>query len=155
MPYYESFTEFENRMTADHDFIGGRHLFRNGAQSDGNVHIDPPTDPVALAKLKREFVTHRLDRTTKEFNDMKTYISEQATMRLRYPNAVPPRADSVEILKRLQGRIFRLRESLQEIATDPTTESTSMIRERIHAEMDLEQKQRVQQLVSEASLITI
>ena len=155
MPYFESFSEFQNRMTSDHEFIGGRQLFRNGAQSDGNVHIDPPTDPVALGKLKREFLTHRLKRATAEFNDMKTYISEQAAMRLRYSNAMPPRADSVEILKRLQGRIFRLRESLQEIAEDPTTESQALIRERIMAQLELEQKQRVQQLVSEASLISI
>ena len=155
MPYFESFDEFKNRMTVDHDFIGGRQLFRNGAQSDGYVHIEPPTDPVQLGKLKREFLTHRLNKATAEFNDMKTYISEQAAMRLRYSNAVPPRADSVEILKRLQGRIFRLRESLQEIAADQTTESYALIRERINAEMELEHKQRVQQLVTEASLISI
>lgn len=155
MPFYESFDEFCSRTVADHDFIGGRHLFRNGAQSDGRVHIDPPTDPIALARLRREFLTHRLNKVTKEFSDMQTYVSEQAAMKLRYRNAVPPRADSVEILKRLQARVIRLRDALKEIESDPATESPEDIRRRFNADMDREQQQRVQQLATEASQISI
>lgn len=155
MPFFESFDEFCSRTAADQAFIGGRHLFRNGAQSDGHLHLDPPTDPVVLGKLKREFLTHRLNRVTQEFNDMQTYVSEQAAMRLRYRNAVPPRADAVEILKRLQARIFRLRESLQEIESDPATESPDAIRQRINADMNREQELRVRQLAIEASEVSI
>ena len=123
--------------------------------ADEVVHIAPPTDQAELRKLQHEFLMHRLKKVTAEFNDFQTYVTEQSAMRLRYPNAVPPRSDSVEILKGLQGRIFRLREQIQKIESDPATESREAIQQRIADAMKHEQRQRVQQLALEASQISI
>ena len=156
MPFYESFDEFKSRMESDCEFIRNRYLFRNGAQSNGDfAHIEPPANPSELAKLKKEFLKFRLDLAEAEFNDMKTYVEEQAAMKMRYRNAVPPRSDSVEILKRIQGRIFRLRESLQAIKSDPEAESPEQARRRINDEMDEKERQRVLAIKLEASQVSI
>ena len=156
MPFHESFDEFKVRMESDCEFIRSRYLFRNAAQSNGdNVHIEPPTDPVELAKLKKEFLQFRLEHAIKEFNAMKTYVEEQAAMRLRYRNAVPPSSDSVEILKRIQGRIFRLRASIEAIADDPESESLEEKRRRISDELEQKERQRIQQIKMDAAQISI
>ncbi|HQZ65474.1 MAG TPA: hypothetical protein PLY87_10385 [Planctomycetaceae bacterium] len=155
MPFYESFDEFRTRMGCDHEHIGNRYLFRNAAQSDGELrHTEPPADPTARGKLNREFLTHRLKTTTAEFNDMKTYVAEQAALRLRYHNVPGPRENSVEILKRLQGRIYRLREAIQQIEADspPSPEDSQ---EKVRQEIEMEMRARVSQLALEASQISI
>lgn len=86
---------------------------------------------------------------------MKTYVDEQATMRLRYPNAVPPREDAVDILRRLQGRIFRLRASIAAIATAQESESPEKVQRRIFAELEQKERERVKQIMTEASQIFI
>ncbi len=155
MPFHESFAEFQSRMGCGHEFVHNRYLFRNGGQSNEFNHIDPPTDPVELRKLELEFLEHRLKRETAEFNDFQTYVSEQTAMKLRYPNVVGPPLDAVDSLKQGQGRIFRLREQIQNIKSDPATESRDTIQQRIVDAIKQEQKQQVQQLALEASQISI
>ncbi len=155
MPFHESFGEFQIRMGCGHEFVHNRYLFRNGGQSNEFNHIDPPTDPAELRKLQLEFLEHRLKRETAEFNEYQTYVNEQATLKLRYPNVVGPPADAVEILKQGQGRIFRLREQIQKIKSDPTTESRETIQQRIIEEIQHKQKQQLQQLALEATQVSI
>ena len=135
--------------------IHGRILFRNGAQSNQFNHMDPPTDPVELGKLKREFLDHCLKKATDEFRDMQKYVAEQGTLRLHTTGVPTPRMDAIEILKGMQSEVLSLRAQLAELAADPNTESPEQKMRKINERMEAELKQKVSSLMSEASKITI
>lgn len=157
MPFYESFDEFKTRMDCDCEFLQDRWLFRNGATSDGHgYHIEPPThNPPQLKKLKREFLNFRLKKATDAFNDMQNYVAEQSHAHVLCQSAMSPRKDSVDILKRLQGRVLRLRESIKALDTDETTDSPEQIHQRVREQLEQEKRQHMSHLVSEASQISI
>lgn len=56
----ENIDSFSKRMKADYVQTGGRYLFRNGAQSNGTDHIEPPDNPRLLINLQIEFLNAKL-----------------------------------------------------------------------------------------------
>lgn len=156
MPFYESFDEFNVRMGCEHVFLRNRYLFSNGGTSDGDrLHVDPPADPIMLKGLKLEFLKSRLKKLTNTFNEMQTHLSETVAMRLRYQNAVSPPENIVETLKEVQAQVFQVRDAIKELETDETQLTEEQIRAKVAHQMEQEYQQRIQNLLTEASQISI
>lgn len=86
MPFIESFNEFKQRMGCDvldvtgERFQSPRHLFENGATSDGRTsHSEPPEDQPTLLSLKREYLAEKLNRLKKRYESLRADVGLQST----------------------------------------------------------------------------
>ena len=114
--FVETFQEFKMRMGCECVAVKGRYLFRNGAQSDGELsHRDPPGELFARLKLEREFLQFNLDRKTKEFNTLKAEALEQSSLHRRYSNLPSPSPQAPDALRRIQKVVFELRSEIRAI----------------------------------------
>jgi hypothetical protein len=108
----ETLGEFRERMDCDYLIVKNRYLFRNGAQSDGHMHMEPPSDDNSRLLLQREFLQFKLDGLVRHFIDIKQDALNQAGLSYKYKNLPTPDANAPKVLKHLQGIIYRIREKL-------------------------------------------
>ena len=91
MPYIESLQEFRERQCCTPMLLRDRYLFPNGAQSDGGYsHIEPPSDPTALARLQHEYTTAKLAQVIKRYNQDREAIATQAQYHAMGAGPLPP-----------------------------------------------------------------
>src|SRR4051812_24063103 len=113
----EEFDEFTARQNCGKPLLlRGRHLYSNGAQSNGKFrHSDPPADPVECARLKMEFVRAVMEGKTRTYEQARTSI--ETSLRFNERGAgPPPKAGWQEFLGNLKAEIeslFRQYEGLR------------------------------------------
>lgn len=113
--YIETFAEFKERMGCECFYVKQRYLFRNGGQSNGTLHLDPPADENSCLSLQREFLQFKHDSLVKQFNSIKQDAMNQASLSYKYKNLPTPDANAPKLLKHLQGIITRIRAKLAAI----------------------------------------
>lgn len=160
----ESMQEFISRQGCDYVVTSavsprdgedaGWYLFANGARSNGQRNIDPPSDPRELAAAKCEYVRAKLNLEVREFHAYKAHVLETDSLHRRYPNlsAAPPNAPA--LLRAGQARIYKLREQLSELEAQLV--SPEAVRRREDQErMRQEQASRNASIMSEVLGIDI
>lgn len=78
MPYVESLQEFSQRHGGRTVRIQGHFLYADGARLTvceiAPQRIEPPTNPLELLPLKREFCVKRLERAEADFENLKSAL---------------------------------------------------------------------------------
>ena len=98
-----------------HGFEIGPHMFRpgylfaNGAfvSSDGSQWINPPTDPIPLARMNRQYYESLLEGEEIGFATVNQQAEEAAVFHKKYRSSsvIPIGKEHVEVLKKIQQRV--------------------------------------------------
>jgi len=119
MPYVENLEEFDQRMGCEKVYLPNqnRWIYSNGAQSDGNWHQEPPTDPRRLHALKIDFLNAKLRKVRGKYRQDRTAIAAQIEF---YDSGAGPAPSKgwEDHLKKLRREIHELESELNRIRFD-------------------------------------
>lgn len=110
----ETFQEFKDRQGCECVYVRERWLFANGAESNQEQHVEPPSDEIALLLLRHEFlkaiIKAKIARYQHDHKAIKTAIYYESV------NAGPgPDEGWQQHLEKLVGEIEALQTELAQV----------------------------------------
>ncbi len=145
--------EFCARHGEHVDFDAG-WLFEDGAYLTTSMRSEPPTDPAALLKAKRQFLRTKLNQKTDEFLRAKSGWTQQGTLAAKNWNLPAPPPNAVELLREMKDQVAALEKQIAEIdAQLGATPERQVEAERLRN--DAERRRRISTQLSEINGINL